>query len=64
MTAVVISPAALHLEHGVVDHTAQMYGDVGLFVAEGAAYLAPPGVPPSHALAERRADLAALDLLT
>jgi cholesterol oxidase len=46
---------------GVVDHTGQVYGHPGLYVADGSLYPAAPGVPPSMtiaALAERIADLA------
>ncbi len=45
---------------GVVDHRGQVFGYPGLYVADGAAYPAPPGVPPSltiAALAERQAEL-------
>lgn len=45
---------------GVVDHTGQVFGHPGLYVADGALYPAAPGVPPSMgiaALAERQAAL-------
>ena len=45
---------------GVVDHRGEVFGHPGLYVADGAAYPAPPGVPPSltiAALAERQAEL-------
>ncbi|MCA9602993.1 MAG: hypothetical protein KC417_13260 [Myxococcales bacterium] len=46
---------------GVVDHRGEVFGHPRLYVADGALYPAPPGVPPSltiAALAERQADLA------
>lgn len=49
---------------GVVDHRGEVFGCPGLYVADGAAYPAPPGVPPSltiAALAERQAELIAAD---
>ena len=52
---------------GVVDHRGEVFGYPGLFVADGAAYPAPPGVPPSltiAALAERQAELIATSLGT
>ena len=45
---------------GVADHRGEVFGYPGLYVADGAAYPAPPGVPPSltiAALAERQAEL-------
>lgn len=45
---------------GVADHRGQVFGCPGLYVADGAAYPAPPGVPPSltiAAMAERQAAL-------
>jgi cholesterol oxidase len=45
---------------GVVDHRGEVFGCPGLYVADGAAYPAPPGVPPSltiAAMAERQAEL-------
>lgn len=50
---------------GVVDHRGEVFGYPGLYVADGAAYPAPPGVPPSltiAALAERQAELLASEL--
>ncbi|MDQ3933677.1 MAG: GMC oxidoreductase [Actinomycetota bacterium] len=47
-------------DDGVVDHRGEVFGYPGLHVADGAAYPAPPGVPPSltiAALAERQAEL-------
>jgi cholesterol oxidase len=47
-------------DEGVVDHRGEVFGYPGLYVADGAAYPAPPGVPPSltiAALAERQAEL-------
>jgi cholesterol oxidase len=44
------------LEQGVVDHTGEVFGHRGLFVADGSLYPAAPGLPPSMtiaALAER-----------
>jgi cholesterol oxidase len=44
---------------GVVDHRGEVFGCPGLYVADGAAYPAPPGVPPSltiAAMAERHAE--------
>ena len=46
---------------GVVDHTGEVFGHPGLYVADGSLYPAAPGIPPSMtiaALAERIADLA------
>ena len=45
---------------GVADHKGEVFGYPGLYVADGSAYPAPPGVPPSltiAALAERQAEL-------
>ena len=50
---------------GVVDHRGEVFGHPGLYVVDGAAYPAPPGVPPSltiAALAERQAELLASEL--
>jgi cholesterol oxidase len=50
---------------GVVDHRGEVFGCPGLYVADGAAYPAPPGVPPSltiAALAERQAELLGSEL--
>ena len=50
---------------GVVDHRGEVFGHPGLYVVDGAAYPAPPGVPPSltiAALAERHAELLAFEL--
>ena len=50
---------------GVVDHSGEVFGHPGLFVADGAAFPAPPGVPPSltiGALAERQAEIIAAGL--
>jgi cholesterol oxidase len=47
---------------GVVDHRGEVFGCPGLYVADGSAYPAPPGVPPSvtiAALAERQGELLA-----
>ena len=47
-------------DNGVVDHRGEVFGYPGLYVADGAAYPAPPGLPPSltiAALAERQAEL-------
>ena len=47
-------------DQGVVDHRGEVFGYPGLYVADGAAYPAPPGIPPSltiAALAERQAEL-------
>jgi cholesterol oxidase len=47
---------------GVADHRGEVFGCPRLYVADGAAYPAPPGVPPSltiAALAERQAELLA-----
>jgi cholesterol oxidase len=52
-------------ERGVVDHRGEVFGYPGLFVADGAAYPAPPGVPPSltiAALAERQAEIVGSEL--
>jgi cholesterol oxidase len=49
---------------GVVDHRGEVFGCRGLYVADGAAYPAPPGVPPSltiAAMAERHAELMLAD---
>lgn len=49
-------------DDGVVDHRGEVFGYPGLYVADGAAYPAPPGIPPSltiAALAERQAELLA-----
>jgi cholesterol oxidase len=50
---------------GVVDHRGEVFGCPGLYVADGAAYPAPPGLPPSltiAALAERQAELLASEI--
>lgn len=47
-------------DDGVVDHTGQVFGSPGLYVADGALYPMAPGIPPSMtiaALAERQAKL-------
>jgi cholesterol oxidase len=47
---------------GVVDHTGQVFGHPGLYVADGALYPRAPGIPPSltiAALAERQSELLA-----
>jgi cholesterol oxidase len=47
-------------EDGVVDHTGEVFGNPGLFIADGALYPRSPGIPPSMtiaALAERQAAL-------
>lgn len=49
-------------DRGVVDHTGEVFGHPGLFVADGSIYPAPPGLPPSMtiaALAERIAGFVA-----
>jgi cholesterol oxidase len=38
-------------DHGVVDHNGEVYGNPGLFVADGAALPAAPGTPPSLTIA-------------
>jgi cholesterol oxidase len=38
-------------EHGVVDHRGEVHGNPGLYVADAAALPAPPGGPPSVAIA-------------
>lgn len=38
-------------QHGVVDQRGEVYGNPGLFVADGAALPAAPGGPPSLAIA-------------
>lgn len=51
---------AEHAEDGVVDHSGQVFGNRGLYVADGSALPRAPGWPPSMtiaALAERQADL-------
>jgi len=48
--------------HGAVDHTGEVFGHPGLFVADGSLYPTPPGLPPSMtiaALAERIATFVA-----
>jgi cholesterol oxidase len=47
-------------EDGVVDHTGEVFGNPGLFIADGTLYPRSPGVPPSltiAALAERQASM-------
>lgn len=47
-------------EDGVVDHTGQVFGNPGLYIADGSLYPHAPGWPPTMtiaALAERQADL-------
>ncbi len=47
-------------DEGVVDHRGEVFGNPGLFVADGSLYPSEPGVPPSltiAALAERQATL-------
>jgi cholesterol oxidase len=49
-------------EDGVVDHTGQVFGHPGLFVADGSLYPEAPGIPPSMtiaALAERQSSFIA-----
>lgn len=49
-------------EEGVVDHTGQVFGHPGLYVADASLYPLAPGCPPSMtiaALAERQAELMA-----
>lgn len=49
-------------DDGVVDHRGEVFGNPGLYVADGSLYPAAPGVPPSltiAALAERQAELLA-----
>jgi cholesterol oxidase len=38
-------------EHGVIDHRGEIYGNPGLFVADGAALPAAPGAPPTLSIA-------------
>jgi cholesterol oxidase len=38
-------------DHGVVDHNGEVYGNPGLFVADGSALPAAPGTPPSLTIA-------------
>ncbi len=38
-------------EHGVIDHRGEVYGNPGLFVADGSALPAAPGGPPSLTIA-------------
>ncbi len=38
-------------DHGVVDHRGEVYGNPGLFVADGAALPAAPGAPPTLSIA-------------
>lgn len=52
-------------EEAVVDHTGQVRGHPGLYVADGSILAAPPGVPPSRtivAMAERIAAIAIDDV--
>lgn len=45
-------------DEGAVDHTGEVFGNPGLFIADGALYPRSPGIPPSltiAALAERQA---------
>ena len=49
-------------EEGVVDHTGQVFGNPGLYVADGSLFPRAPGLPPAMtiaALAERQAELIA-----
>lgn len=51
---------ASNAAEGVTDHTGQVFGHPGLYVADGSLYPAAPGGPPSlliAALAERQAEL-------
>ena len=51
---------AENADDGVVDHTGQVFGNPGLYVADGSALPRAPGWPPSMtiaALAERQAEL-------
>jgi cholesterol oxidase len=55
-------PVAESPERGVVDHTGQVFGHPGQFVADGSLYPEAPGIPPSMtiaALAERQSALVA-----
>lgn len=45
------APAADSIDHGVVDHTGEVFGHRGLFVADGSLYPAAPGLPPSMTIA-------------
>jgi choline dehydrogenase-like flavoprotein len=45
-------------DRGVVDHRGEVYGNPGLFVADGAALPAAPGTPPSLAIAAWAHDVA------
>ncbi len=38
-------------DRGVVDHRGEVYGNPGLFIADGSALPAPPGGPPSVTIA-------------
>lgn len=38
-------------DHGVIDHRGEVYGNPGLFVADGAALPAAPGTPPTLSIA-------------
>jgi cholesterol oxidase len=54
------APIADTIAEGVVDHRGEVFGCPELYVADGATYPAPPGIPPSltiAALAARQADL-------
>lgn len=47
-------------ERGVVDHTGQVFGNPGLYIADGALFPRASGIPPAMtiaALAERQASL-------
>ncbi|WP_222615429.1 GMC oxidoreductase [Persicimonas caeni] len=47
-------------DEGVVDHRGEVFGNPGLYVADGSLYPTEPGVPPSltiAAMAERQAEL-------
>jgi cholesterol oxidase len=66
MTAHPMGGAAIasSADRGVVDHRGEVFGHPGLYVADGATYPAPPGIPPSltiAAVAERQAELLAAE---
>ena len=59
------APVADSIERGVVDHTGEVFGHRGLFVADGSLYPAAPGLPPSMtiaALAERESNFIAASM--
>lgn len=45
------SAVAADADHGVIDHHGEVYGNPGLFVADGAALPAAPGSPPAVSIA-------------